>query len=77
MADVHPVITILGIIIGLEYLGITGLFFGPLIISYFVILLKIYYADYQHITKKSKVKEHVLVIGLPFIYNKKFTSKKD
>jgi predicted PurR-regulated permease PerM len=38
MADVHPVITVLGIILGLEYLGVTGLIFGPLLISYFVIL---------------------------------------
>lgn len=77
MADVHPVITILGIIIGLDYLGITGLIFGPLIISYFVILLKIYYADYQHVIKKTKEKEHVLEIGLPLIYSKKFTKKRE
>lgn len=77
MADVHPVITILGIIIGLDYLGITGLIFGPLIISYFVILLKIYYTDYQHVIKKSKVEDHVLEIGLPLIYSKKFTKKRE
>ncbi|MES2566598.1 MAG: AI-2E family transporter [Bacteroidota bacterium] len=77
MADVHPVITVLGIILGLEYLGITGLIFGPLLISYFVILLKIYYADYQNITYRTKVKENVLELGLPFIYTKKFPSKKE
>jgi predicted PurR-regulated permease PerM len=75
MADVHPVITVLGIILGLEYLGITGLIFGPLIISYFLILLKIYYADYQNINKRTKAKEHVLEIGVPMIYTRKFTSK--
>jgi predicted PurR-regulated permease PerM len=75
MADVHPVITVLGIILGLEYLGITGLIFGPLIISYFLILTKIYYADYQNVTKKVKEKEHVLELGVPLIYSKKFTSK--
>lgn len=77
MADVHPVITVLGIILGLKYLGITGLIFGPLLISYFVILLKIYNADYQHTTKKVKEKENVLELGLPFIYSKKFTSGSD
>ncbi|MBI3518231.1 MAG: AI-2E family transporter [Bacteroidetes bacterium] len=76
MADVHPVITVLGIILGLEYLGITGLIFGPLIISYFLILTKIYYADYQNVTKKTKAKESVLEIGVPLIYSKKFTSKE-
>ncbi len=47
MADVHPIVTVLGVIIGLRYFGITGLIFGPLIISYFLILLKIYYVEYQ------------------------------
>ncbi|MBC7651602.1 MAG: AI-2E family transporter [Deinococcales bacterium] len=47
MADVHPIVTVLGVIIGLKYFGITGLIFGPLLISYFLILLKIYYVEYQ------------------------------
>lgn len=47
MADVHPIVTVLGVIIGLKYFGITGLIFGPLMISYFFILLKIYYVEYQ------------------------------
>jgi len=75
MADVHPVITVLGIILGLEYLGITGLIFGPLLISYFIILLKMYYTDYQTYTKPVVQKENVLEIGLPYIFTKKFTSK--
>ena len=47
MADVHPIVTVLGVIIGLKYFGITGLIFGPLMISYFLILLRIYYVEYQ------------------------------
>ncbi len=47
MADVHPIVTVLGVIMGLKFFGITGLIFGPLIISYFLILLKIYYVEYQ------------------------------
>jgi len=47
MADVHPIVTVLGVIIGLKYFGITGLIFGPLIISYFLILSKIYYVEYR------------------------------
>ena len=47
MADVHPIVTVLGVIMGLQYFGITGLIFGPLIISYFIILLKMYYTEYQ------------------------------
>lgn len=75
MADVHPVVTVLGIIFGLKYLGITGLIFGPLIISYFLILLKIYYAEYQNPATLIKKKDAVLEIGVPFIYSKKFRQK--
>jgi predicted PurR-regulated permease PerM len=39
--DTHPIITILGIIIGFPMFGILGLVFGPLLISYFIILVKI------------------------------------
>ena len=47
MADIHPIVTVLGVIIGLRFFGITGLIFGPLIISYFLILIRIYYLEYQ------------------------------
>ncbi len=52
MANVHPVVTVLGVIIGLRFFGITGLIFGPLIISYFLILLKIYYVEYLQLKPK-------------------------
>jgi predicted PurR-regulated permease PerM len=42
IADVHPLITILGVIFGLKFFGVSGLIFGPLTLSYFLILLKIY-----------------------------------
>lgn len=41
-ADVHPIITILGVIIGLKWFGLPGLVFGPLMISYFFLLIKLY-----------------------------------
>lgn len=44
IGDVHPVITVLGVILGLKYFGLPGLVFGPLLISYFIILLKLYHA---------------------------------
>jgi predicted PurR-regulated permease PerM len=42
MADTHPLVTIIGVIIGIPVFGILGLVFGPLIISWFFLLLKIY-----------------------------------
>ena len=68
MADVHPLVTLLGVIMGLQYFGITGLIFGPLLISYFLILLKIYYQEFQHtptIMKKQKLTSKQFKI--PFI----------
>ena len=45
-ANVHPIITVFGVIIGLNWFGVPGLIFGPLFVSYFVLLLKIYRAEY-------------------------------
>lgn len=42
VGDVHPVITVLGVLFGLKFFGLPGLVFGPLLISYFLILLKLY-----------------------------------
>ena len=42
IGDVHPLITIFGVIIGLNMFGFLGLIFGPLLISYFILLVKIY-----------------------------------
>jgi predicted PurR-regulated permease PerM len=42
MGNVHPMITVLGVIVGLKLFGFMGLIFGPLLISYFIILIKIY-----------------------------------
>lgn len=45
-ADVHPLITVFGVIIGLNLFGIPGLIFGPLMLSYFVIFVKMYRGNY-------------------------------
>ncbi len=45
-ANVHPVITILGVIIGLQWFGLPGLVFGPLLIAYFFLLVKIYQKEF-------------------------------
>jgi predicted PurR-regulated permease PerM len=42
LGDVHPIITIIGLLVGIPYFGILGLVFGPLLISYFVLIVKIY-----------------------------------
>lgn len=46
-ADVHPLVTVLGVIVGLKWFGITGIVFGPLLISYFLLLIRMYREEYH------------------------------
>ncbi|MBC7867284.1 MAG: AI-2E family transporter [Gloeobacteraceae cyanobacterium ES-bin-316] len=46
MGNVHPMITVLGVIVGLNLFGFMGLIFGPLLVSYFIILVKIYFNEF-------------------------------
>jgi len=46
IGDVHPVITVLGVIVGLSLFGFWGFIFGPLLISYFLLLYTIYSAEF-------------------------------
>ena len=46
IGDVHPVITVLGVIVGLSLFGFWGFIFGPLLISYFLLLYKIYRTEF-------------------------------
>ena len=42
----HPLITVFGVIIGIGLFGFWGVIFGPLLISYFIILVKIYMNEF-------------------------------
>jgi predicted PurR-regulated permease PerM len=42
IANTHPLISIIGVFIGIPLFGILGLVFGPLLLSYFLLLLEIY-----------------------------------
>ena len=46
LADIHPLITIFGVIIGLQMFGFWGVIFGPLLLSYLVLLFNMYRHDY-------------------------------
>lgn len=47
IGNVHPLITVFGVIVGLQLFGILGLIFGPLLIAYFFILTKIYRLEFS------------------------------
>ncbi|HLS29946.1 MAG TPA: AI-2E family transporter [Flavobacteriaceae bacterium] len=44
--DVHPLITLIGVIIGVPLFGFIGLIFGPILLNLFLILLKVYNKEY-------------------------------
>lgn len=44
--DVHPLITLIGVIVGVPLFGFIGLIFGPLLISLFIVIVRIYRKEY-------------------------------
>jgi predicted PurR-regulated permease PerM len=46
IGNVHPLITILGVFVGVPLFGFIGLIFGPLLISLFILLLRIYRVEF-------------------------------
>ncbi|HET6242921.1 MAG: AI-2E family transporter [Bacteroidetes bacterium] len=46
LANVHPLITLFGVIVGVPLFGFIGLIFGPLLVSLFLLLVRIYKNEY-------------------------------
>jgi predicted PurR-regulated permease PerM len=46
IGNIHPLITIFGVIVGIQLFGFIGLIFGPVLISMFILLLKIYSSEF-------------------------------
>lgn len=49
VANTHPIITVIGVVIGIPIFGILGLVFGPLLLSYFILTFKIYEGNGENI----------------------------
>ena len=54
MGNVHPTITVLGVLIGLGLFGFIGLIFGPLLVSYIVVLFRIYMNEFTTMPDEKK-----------------------
>lgn len=54
LSSVHPLITLIGVVIGVPLFGFIGLIFGPLLISLFLLILKIYKIEYGN--EKDEIK---------------------
>jgi len=46
IGDVHPIISLFGIIVGLNLFGFVGLIFGPLLVNYVIVLFDIYMNEF-------------------------------
>ncbi len=42
MGDIHPWVTLVGLTLGVEIFGIVGLVIGPLLLSYFIVLMQVF-----------------------------------
>ena len=51
--NIHPLVTVFGVIIGIGLFGFWGVIFGPLLISYFIILVKIYMNEFGILPENS------------------------
>lgn len=59
MGDVHPLITVFGVIIGINLFGFIGLIFGPILISMFILLVKIYMSEF--VSRRQSAKKQLEV----------------
>lgn len=58
VADTHPLIVIFGVILGIPLFGFWGIIFGPLLISGFLLLMKIYYKEYDLLPQEAQAREN-------------------
>lgn len=58
LGNVHPLVTVLGVIVGLSLFGFWGFIFGPLLISYFLLLFKIYTSEFGPIHAVDNPHQH-------------------
>ncbi|RZK30359.1 MAG: AI-2E family transporter [Hymenobacter sp.] len=57
MGDIHPWVTLVGLTLGVEIFGIVGLVIGPLLLSYFIVLMQVF-------ARENVVLQHLLPDGI-------------
>lgn len=57
MGDVHPLVTLVGIVIGVPIFGILGLVIGPTILSFFIVLMQVFARDNEKTREEAEVDE--------------------
>jgi len=54
LGNIHPLITVFGVIAGISMFGFIGLIFGPMLLSLFIVLLKVYSNEFLSKRRESK-----------------------
>jgi predicted PurR-regulated permease PerM len=54
LGNIHPLITVFGVIAGISMFGFIGLIFGPMLLSLFIVLLKVYSSEFLSKKRESK-----------------------
>jgi predicted PurR-regulated permease PerM len=54
LGNIHPLVTVFGVIAGLSMFGFVGLIFGPMLLSLFIVLLKVYSNEFVSKRRESK-----------------------
>lgn len=57
MGDIHPLVTLAGIVLGVPIFGILGLVMGPLLLSYFIVLMQVFERENRQLEKEAAVAE--------------------
>lgn len=60
IGDIHPLITVFGVILGLKLFGVMGLIFGPLLMSYLIVLIQIYRMEFGRKSEALAAREELL-----------------
>lgn len=58
LGDVHPLITVFGVLIGVNLFGFIGLIFGPILISMFLLMIKVYVNEFS---RNNEIKQDIKV----------------
>lgn len=57
IANIHPLVTVFGVLLGVKLFGFIGVIFGPTLISLFLLLLEIYREEFLNIPAPDKLNE--------------------
>jgi len=62
-AQIHPMVTLVGAVAGVSYLGLLGLLVGPLLLSYFFEILRMYRQEFVPAGSQSGFTEEHVIVG--------------